>query len=330
MCYFPFVLITLSYLSQIPQDSQASQPAPNLATESAVTPPEQPPQPEPTPESETDKFLRETADKLDKIPYVSAEIIQTARLADRQIRSTGIYKKGPDYRLRLELDVDMGEATGKRVHVCNGEIGYRYEKIINVETLQSVEVGEVAQMLETKELPPENKEQLLSMLPYAKPGDMLRGYLRTLTFTEKKEGTLGKENPRDVLIVEGNWKKEVLLSITGSEAPADLEDMGQNFPQFVRVYLDKETGWPLRTELFRRDERAVYKPIFVLEFLKVTFAEKLPSTDFAYEIPKGVEPQDTTPSWISLLNSLPDKAGAGTSVSPIIKPTKKEAEQEQQ
>src|SRR5690606_16130713 len=133
--------------SQTSQSAQtpnpvASEPAPAVAAPGVnPTPADGQAAPEQTPDSELDKFLKETADKIDAIPYVSAEIIQTIRLADRQIRSTGVYKKGPDYQLRFELDVEMGDATGKRINVSDGKVAYKYEKVTDVESLQTYDLA---------------------------------------------------------------------------------------------------------------------------------------------------------------------------------------------
>lgn len=320
MCYVPIVLITLSCFAQGPQSAQTNLPessaqsAPPSAAEAVV--PETTAQAETTPESEVDKFLRETADKIDKIPYVSADIAQTIRFADREIKATGIYKKGPDYRLRFELNVDMGDAVGKRIQVCNGKMGYRYEQLADTQVLHSFDVAAIVPLVERKDLPVQAKEQILTAIPFLKPGDMLRGFLRTLTFTEKEESTIGNEHKRDVLILQGHWKKELLQSITGSPNVPPLEEFGQGFPQYARVYLDKETGWPIRIELYHQNNFARLKPIFRLEFLKVTFTDKLPEDAFAFTIPKDVAPLDVTTQLVAQLQSIPDKEGTESTPAP--------------
>jgi hypothetical protein len=173
-----------------------------------------------------------------------------------------------------------------------------------------IKLDQVLPLIERKELPIQNKRRLLSQLPILDSGEMLRGYLASVTFDRKTEREMGKDQKRKVVVVEGHWRKRALDSLVGGQPTNDLASLGGNLPQYVRLYLDQETSWPLKIELFRRDKQAEWKPIFVLEFPNIAIGAKIPDADFAFTPPKNVQVQDVTAEWIGLLQNLKDKPGA--------------------
>lgn len=261
------------------------------------------------PETDFDRLVKNAADRIDAIETVSARLRQSIKAGERRIDATGVYMKGPGYRGRFELDIDLADAIGKRIHLSDGKMGYRFEQILEAKDLKSFRMDEIMPLIERKEIPPEVRAQYLMQFPFLRPGDMLRGYLRSVTFTKKEEGTLGEGSKRDVIVVEGQWRRKYLPLLAGGHpgaaVPADVEGLPGRLPQYVRLHLDKKTGWPLRVELFRRDSDAEWVPIYVLEFLEVEFPKMIPAEEFRRKW--DMEAQDLTVEIVAQLKALKDK-----------------------
>lgn len=295
-----------------PAPTEPALPAPT-AKEGQAAAKEAAPAPAPPPdepETDADKFVKKAADAIDAVQYVDAKIQQTIRISEQSITSKGVYKKAPGYKARFELDVDLGEATGKRLVVSDGSIGYWYRKVLEVEELQLIEIAKIIDLIEKKDLPQPNKRRVLAQLPIVQSGDMLRGYLGSVTFTKLSEKTIGEQEKRKVVVVEGHWRKKAIDALTGRPGVADLESLGANLPQYVRLYIDAETSWPLKIELFRRDKEAEWKPVFTLEFPSVVIGKKIPDSEFAWKPPEKLTATNVTNEWLSFLQNLKDKPSA--------------------
>jgi outer membrane lipoprotein-sorting protein len=302
MSHIPSILLSLSLFAQSPDPTASPTPP---AVQAAVPPPVEAPPAAPV-ETEAAKFVRESADRVDAIEYVNARIRQTIRASGKAIVSQGVYRRGPAYRSLLELDFELGNASAKRVQASDGKTAIVYEKLLGDESLTSFQVNEVMTLIETRELPADQKRQLYLRLPFVRPGDMLRGYVETIAFDKISDATVGESNPRTVALVEGVWKEELIPLVTGNGNIKKAEDIPGLTPQYARLYLDKETRFPLKIELYRRDKKAEYKPIFTLEFLDVA-NEKLNDSDFTFNPPETVKSVDMTAQMVAQLSVFEKK-----------------------
>lgn len=251
------------------------------------------------PESDADKFVRESADKIEKLDHIAAQMRQTIHYPDQDIITTGTYKRGPSHRGRIELDVRSAEAVGKRIQVCDGKVAFIYEKLLDKEEVRKLDIRQILAAIERKDVPNDLRTAFTAQLPLVRPADMLRGYLNTVTFTEKKSQELGK---RKAVVVEGHWKNEALQSLTG-RPNATINDLPGLTPQRVRVFFDEDTRWPLRVELFRRDAQALYKPIYILEFPDLQIGKPVPEKDFLFEVPTHLVALDLTPTILAQIKN---------------------------
>lgn len=304
MPYLPIlVLLALGPAQAAPKGSPEPTAAPKEATADSKAETKPSTTPAPRVDTEAEKYLKAAADKLDKYDFVSAQIRQVVRVGEQQIESTGIYEKGPQFRARFELNVSLGDAVGKRISICDGKVGYRYQKILDSETLETFKMDELVGLLEQKEIPEQARNTLDVLLPMLHPGKMLRSYLDTATFDKMSGGEWGG---RRVQVLEGNWTSPVVQQLVGAPV-ADLTQIGGDLPQYLRIYLDEESGWPIRVALFRRDKSAEYKPLFVLEFLKLSIGKPIPDENFQFVPPPNVVPQDVSNNLLLSLRTLKDK-----------------------
>lgn len=315
MTQIPIFLLSLCYLAQ---SAEPVSPAPG-ATASL------PGQPAVEAETDAEKAIRAAADKIDGIEYVSVRLRQTIRAAGKAMQSAGSYKRGPNNRGRLDLLVDIGAGTATRVNASDGTTCSLYEKILDREECQSFDVKQVMSLLDNREMPPEVRQQLFLSLPFVSPGDMLRGYLKTMHFDAMREDNLGSP-PRPATLFEGRWKDNYIPVVAQDPSVKRIEDLTEGIPQYIRLYLDKETGFPVRIELFRKDKRAEYKPMFQLEFLEVQTA-KIDDKEFVFDVPKSAKFRDVTAEFVQRLSELPPKTKTPSATSaaeavaePIQKP----------
>lgn len=292
MPHIPTLLYILSLLGQAPESA-----APAAEKKEAAA----------AEKTDAEKFLEESSGKIDAIASISAKLRQTIHAAGQTVVSTGVYARGPDQKARFQLEVDLATTKPQRVHACDGKTCFYYEKVLDKETLETFDAQQVLPLLEEREIPEPARKQLSMKLPFVKPGDMLRGYLKEFHFDKMSQTTLGKENPRLVTLLEGSWRKEMLGAVSQGSTVNSVEDLPGTTPQYVRLYLDKETRFPLRIELFRKDKEAEYKPVYVLEFLEVDTQREIPASEFTFRVPESVTPVDTTKQLVDQLEQLPKK-----------------------
>ncbi len=311
MTHIPTLLALSAILAQTA--SEATPPTSPEPPPAAASPNQSPATESAPTESEADKQIRAAADQIDAIEFFSAKLRQSIRAGGKTVLSTGVYRRGPDGRSYFQLDVELGKSTAKRIHASDGKTGIIYEKLLENESLQTFLVAEVMPLMESRIMTQEVKRDLLLRLPFAAPGDMLRGMLESMRFGPATETTLGEEPSRPTLLFEGEWKEAMLPVVAQNGNARKIDDLGGSTPQYARVYLDKETQFPLRVELFRRDRKAEYKPIYTLEFIDVS-NQKIADTDFTFIPPDKVVPVDITTQLVASLSSLPAKPNAETKV----------------
>lgn len=303
MTQIPIFVISLCCLAQNPETIEVAP-----SSEPSQTPQLQAQAQE---ESETpaESIVREAADAVDGLEYLSVRVKQTIRAAGKTVESTGVYQRGPNFRSRLDLLVDVGAGVARRVNASDGGTCTLYEKILDAETYETFDVRRVMPLFETREVGPEIRQQyFLFRLPFASPGEMLRGYLSSMRFESTSEAVLG-DPPRPVVVVDGRWRDDQIPIVAQNQTAKRLEDLPEGAPQYMRLHLDKETRFPVRVELYRKDKKGAYKPLFQLDFTDVS-TERVPDSEFVFDAPTTARPVDRTEEMVDFLNQFPEKAKA--------------------
>jgi outer membrane lipoprotein-sorting protein len=285
------------------------------------------------PDSEHDKFVRKEAEKLDKVTSVSAELVFTSRNQDQLISQKGTYKLGPNNRLRMDLAFGEGPNSGKRTYICDGATSFTIEEFGEFKRAKQVKLDRIRPLLEDKNIPDELRNQFWGgIVPFQKPGAMLRSYLDTITFTERRDDKLGE---RDVVRLEGRWRKNAVAALNGGDATKTIDDVDPRVPRYMTLVLDKQTGWPLQMELFQRLANVgVMKPYLTMKFSKLAIGQTVPESEFKYTAPSSVQVVDETPMYESGLKRFieqtaaqkaagkaPEKAPPGEKTAPASTPT---------
>ena len=256
--------------------------------------------------SSGDSLVRASARKLERVGTLTASLRQVVRADDQEFHSTGVLQWAPGNRFRLEIEQPLDEAVARRLYVVNPEVGYRYEHVLQKETLERFAMDSIVPLLHAKVQERKTRREISAYLPFARPSEMLYGYLETTEFTEVESKTFGKSKPRKVHVALGQWRKNVLSELVLS-ADSALDELPTHVPQFTRLYLDDETGWPIRIELFRREQGEEQLPTFVLEFTDLHIGGDLAEDVFHFTPPSHLEAEDVTTMLVEKLQQLPDK-----------------------
>lgn len=253
--------------------------------------------------------LKRSRDQMLRHASIRARIVEQVTLADRSYRAEGRYLqlalKPGDWQMRMELAIKVGESEGSLLEVCNGTVLW---------TLTQIDAGGGG-----KKKDPKNREVILTrrnvqqILDAArKTGDFseqtesdlltsmgLGGLPALLTSLEQdmKLGAVKEETLRDrpVLVISGTWSEPVAARMRRPGTGGSPGLLPPTVPDQVRIYLDKETGFPYRLLYLKKSpNRDVLKPMLVLDFRDVVLNEPIPASEFDYTPPQDVQPQEVT------------------------------------
>jgi len=257
--------------------------------------------------------LKRARDQMIKHSSIRARIVEQVTLADKSYRAEGRYLqlalKPGDWQMRMELAMKVGESEGSLLEVCNGTVLW---------TLTQIDAGGSG-----KKKDPKNREMTLTrrnvqqILDEArKSGDFseqtesdlltsmgLGGLPALLTSLEQdmKLGAIKEETLRDrpVLVISGTWSEAVASRMRRPGPGGSVGLLPPTVPDQVRLYLDKETGFPYRLLYLKKVvNRDVLKPMLVLDFRDVVLNEPIPASEFDYTPPQDVQPQEVTNLYI--------------------------------
>ena len=130
-----------------------------------------------------------------------------------------------------------------------------------------------------------------------------------MKFIGMKEDTL-RERP--VYVIHGTWTDAFAGKLRGQQpgkeqAPSLLPVF---VPDAVRVYIDRETGFPHRVLYLKKiPGREVSKAMLTLDFLDVVLDQPLNNLEFDYEPPAGVTPVELTKQFLEMLAPAEVKTG---------------------
>jgi len=250
-----------------------------------------------------------------KYSSVSANIVETVSIFDRGYKAEGRYLqtalKPNDWHMRLQLSVKIGETTGSLLEVCDGEVLWtrteidfgkkkeRKERKDTVLTRRNVSeiMGAARRAVDEK-----NQAALIASLGLGGLPALIAAIEQDMKFTGTKEDTLRQ---RPVQVLQGTWTEAFASKLRGQsnqpgQAPSSL--LPVYVPDAVRIYIDRETGFPHRILYLKKlPGREVHRPMLTLDFLDVVLNEPINKTEFDYEPPAGVTPVEQTKAFVDML-----------------------------
>ena len=108
-----------------------------------VTPRQPRPKVDPAIASQADKLLGSAVTGLESCNSISAKIVHEVYMYDKHLVGSGFYlgqSKGPDYLMRMELRIQLGDQTSSLVQVCDGHFLWTRRKLPDSDKLTRIDV----------------------------------------------------------------------------------------------------------------------------------------------------------------------------------------------
>jgi hypothetical protein len=265
--------------------------------------------------------LRKARERIAAYSSVRASLVEVVSIAERGFKAEGRYLqsslKPGDWHLRLELSLKLGSSEGHLLEICDGEVLWtRHEIGIGKKKEQQITRRNVTQILEAaRKLGANTEANLIKSLGLGGIPELLGSLEREMKFTGLKDETL---RDRPVLVVQGTWNDDAAKRWLGDP---ETRDKNATFPVFVpdevRVFLDRETGFPLRLLYVKKmPDRDVMRPMLTLDFLDIALNEPIDAREFEYEPPDRVTPIEITPVYLEQLKTMAAPQAAGQQPGP--------------
>jgi hypothetical protein len=259
--------------------------------------------------------LKYARDQLQKCTSISAKVVEKIEVLEKAYKAEGSYLqtslKPNDWHMRFELVVKIGKAEGALLEVCDGEVLWtRLEIDQNPKqdkkapkdlTLTRRNISEI--MSAARKLGDAKTEKdLIIALGLGGLPALLAAIEQDMKFDETTEGML-RERP--VTVVHGTWTDALVQRFRNPQqqqqqaAPSLLPVF---VPDAVRIYIDRQTGFPHRIMYLKKlPGREVHKPMVTLDFIDVVLNQPINSKDFDYQPPDGVTPIEQTKAFVDRL-----------------------------
>jgi len=273
------------------------------------------------------KYARE---QLQKCTTISAKVVEKIEVLEKSYRAEGRYLqtalKPNDWHMRLELQVKIGRSEGTLMEICDGEVlwtrlevdqsGKQDKKAPKDQMLTRRNISEI--MSAARKLGDEKTEKdLIVALGLGGIPALIAAIEQDMTFDTTTEGTL---RDRPVSVVHGSWTTEFEQKLRGGQQQQQAQGapppslLPAFVPDAVRIYVDRETGFPHRIMYLKKlagrgeVDRPILKPMVTLDFIDVVLNQPINQQEFDYQAPEGVTPIEQTRAFVDRLPP-PDTKG---------------------
>lgn len=295
--------------------TRAQAPAPPAAPPAAAPAVDEPP-------TEAERLIDEAAKKVAAIESVSADLVQDVKMLGQSFQIQGRYLKAPPSRVYLKLTVTgLPGSTGTMLQVCDGEVLWDYQQILESQVYRRLNVKPVFERLQAPEIDDKLRDDILTSLGFSGPETLLVGLRKSVKFDQKEEGEL---DGRPVYILRGSWKnREGIVGPDQRPIPA-TGMLPPYIPSLAILYIGKEDGWPYKLDLQGRqitnlvDTRQVGpdgkkigklssierpEPAAIhLVYSNVQFGVSIRPEEFAFQAPANATIEDNTEIVLKGLN----------------------------
>jgi hypothetical protein len=274
----------------------------------------------PTPAEQT---IDAAITKLKALQTVRAEVRQDVDMLGQKFTVSGQYLKGPDYRVRLELQISgLPETEGRMLQISDGTVLWDYSQILGQEFYGRMEIQKVVERLNSPDFDDSIRTfYIQQQFGISGPQALLEGLRQSARFDVQEEGEL---DGKAVWILRGRWSDMAALGL-GPMAPVPAY-----IPGIVSVWIGKEDGWPYQVLLQGKKrpdiaaERKIQlgpdgRPIgnitkqeeeplsrFLLRYEEVELNPVLDDADFFFSVPSAAQSQvrDTTAERLAELDNV--------------------------
>ena len=235
------LLISGALGQQNPPASQVPSPTAN-APKTPVPPPA-----EAKPDANAKAALDKAIDALDpkKLGYVDTKLWEQVDTIGLSFQATGKYLSGPKDRMRLEMNVRVGNTDSKLLVVSDGTWVWTEMKLGKDEPFRSkYDLREVQKNLNVPGTMPSVSESFYRSQSFRGVVPLLQTLAQQMVFTKFENTTW---NGKDVYKLTGTWSSDMSKRMSRPGQPWPLFT-----PRTCYVYLARENGkpayWPYRLE----------------------------------------------------------------------------------
>ncbi|HEY3965463.1 MAG TPA: hypothetical protein VGM05_12985 [Planctomycetaceae bacterium] len=289
-----------------------------------------PPQAEPPAESDGKRSpaaeLKRSREQLLKVKSLSAKVTEKVEVLEKSFKAEGRYLQmglqENDWKMRLELSVKIGGASGSLLEICDGELLWMRSDIDTGRRKDRREGAKkdprdtwitrrnVTKILNAaKKLPDKSYETgLITSLGLGGLPALIASLEQNMKFNSVKDVTL---HDKPMIVVEGAWIESIAQKLRGSAAPGQPAPtlLPPSAPDSVRIYIDHATGFPHRIMYLKKIAgRDVQKPMLVLDFLDVEINPPISDSEFDYVPPKDITPTELTQGFLDQLTPQGNQA----------------------
>ncbi len=249
---------------------------------------------------EAEKLFKRAAEKLPKRMY-KAKIVQRLAFPDRTLEATGRIVRGPDYRIRLEFQIQAGKTTGELLQVCDGDLLWTQRRVNDVIRVTEQDVKEI---LRKSQLTKTQESLVKAEMGLGGVTALLASLNQTMVFGKPQTEVIDGE---EFLRVEGEWNAEFHEQVKRN--PHLAKGLSIHIPDEARVYFDRD-DFPRRIQYLKQDPKhKILRPVVTLDFLDVkwlTEAELNPA-EFQYQKPDRVPSKPVTDLYLQQLKQPPGR-----------------------
>lgn len=264
------------------------------------------------PPTEAEKAIDEAIAKVKALKSVSADVRQDVDMLGQKFAITGQYLRGPDYKVRLQLDlVGLADAGGTMLQICDGNTLWDYQKILDGQSYARLDLGKILARLNGPEFDAVTRDFFIDQrLGFSGPDALLAGLRKSLRFEQKEEGEL---DGKPVWVLRGTWQDLASLGLAppGQAVPATTA-LPAYVPSVATLWIGKEDGWPYQVLLEGKARSVLLSPKqrlgpdgrpmgrvqpapkeppsrFLLKYSNVQLDGTIDPDNFAFAVPDGTQ-----------------------------------------
>lgn len=278
--------------------------------------------------------IKKAREKLLKVKSISAKVVEKVDVLDKSFKAEGRYlQRGlqeGDWKMRLELAVKIGNASGSLLEVCDGDLLWMRSDVDTGRKKDKPEGAKkdhrdttitrrnVTKILNAaKKLPDKSYETgLITSLGLGGLPALLAAIEQNMKFTAVKDMSL-RDLP--MIVVEGTWTDAFAQRLRGSQGQGQQAStlLPASAPDSVRLYIDRGTGFPHRITYMKKiPGRNVQKEMLTLDFLDVEVNQPISDSEFDYVPPKDIAPIELTQGFLDQLAPQTKQSQPGSAQTP--------------
>lgn len=262
---------------------------------------------------EASELLKQARERLAGYRTVKAKIVERADFGPRRFQAEGDYLQGVDHRVRVEVEVAIGENRGRLLQVSEGDVLWTVydvgEKLRitrrDVNQILAATGNEAARATELAELGLGGLPALLASI------DDAMAFQPTQTATV--EG-------RTFYVLQGEWKPALREQFQhmAQQLPSPTTEprpLPPHIPDLVRLFLDAETFFPYRIRYLKQPQAspgADPAAILTLDFRDIVVNEPIDPGEFQYTPPAEAEVADITSFYLQKIKAATPAAPTPT------------------